>query len=450
MTTPKTWVVAALALLLAGAPLRAQDEPAEAPVRQLVEKPVDAPAAEKPKANPLTNSAADGFVLQSENGDFKLQLRGLVQFDGRFFPGDPDDLLLNNFLVRRARPIFLGTVARYFDFNFTPDFGGGTTVIQDAYLVARVSPKLAVRIGKFKPPIGMEHLQSDAQLPFIERALAASLVPSRDVGVQIGGDLANGVLSYAAGVFNGTPDGASVDTDTSDGKALVGRVVISPFKAGKSALSGLGFGIAGSTEKQSGTTATLAGYRTGGQNSFFSYSAGVAPAGTRRRGSAELSYFSGPVGILAEYVKSEASVLKTTTIAATATTPARTATTGPFTVENHAWQATATVFVSGGTAGYDGPKIKTPLDPAKGQWGALQLAARVNQFTADGDTFANNFADVTRSARKATAWGVGLNWYANKNIKQMVGFERTTFEGGAAKGDRKAENALFMRAQLSF
>ena len=446
MTTAKTWAVAALALLLPGTLLRAQEEPPEPPVGPSVEKP----AAEKPEANPLTTSAADGFVLQSENGDFKLQLRGLVQFDGRFYPGDAEDLLINNFLLRRARPIFQGTVARYFDFNFTPDFGGGTTVIQDFYLVAKVSPRLAVRIGKFKPPIGIEHLQSDQYLPFIERALAASLVPNRDVGVQVSGDLAKGVLSYAVGVFDGTPDGASVDTDTNDGKAPVGRLVLSPFKRGKSALKGLGFGIAGSTEKQSGATATLAGYRTGGQNSFFSYSAGVASAGTRRRVSPELSYFGGPVGILAEYVKSEATVLKITTTAATATTPAKTVTRGPFTFENHSWQATATVFVTGDISGYDGPRIKKPLGPAKGQWGALQLAARVNQFEADADTFANGFADTARSARKATAWGVGLNWYVNRNIKQMVSFERTTFEGGAAQGDRKAENALFIRSQLSF
>ena len=31
-----------------------------------------------------------------------------------------------------------------------------------------------------------------------------------------------------------------MDTDTNDGKALVGRLVLSPFKAGKSALKGLG------------------------------------------------------------------------------------------------------------------------------------------------------------------------------------------------------------------
>ena len=73
-------------------------------------------------------------------------------------------------------------MGKNFDFNFTPDFGGGTAVIQDAYLVVQYSPSSALRAGKFKPPIGLEHLQSDRDLAFIERAFPSSLEPNRDVG----------------------------------------------------------------------------------------------------------------------------------------------------------------------------------------------------------------------------------------------------------------------------
>ena len=52
--------------------------------------------------------------------------------------------------------------------------------------------------------------------------------------------------------------------------------------------------------------------------------------------------------------------------------------------------------------------------------------------------------------RKAFAWAVGLNWYLNRNVKEVFDYERTTFTGGAAGGDRPAENALFFRTQLSF
>jgi phosphate-selective porin OprO/OprP len=75
----------------------------------------------------------------------------------------------------------------------------------------------------------------------------------------------------------------------------------------------------------------------------------------------------------------------------------------------------------------------------------------VNGFEADADTFAKGYADPSKSARRATAWALGLNWYLNRNVKQALSFERTTFRGGAAGGtDRAAENALVVRAQVSF
>lgn len=407
---------------------------------------------ETPKGAPVVAAASsDGFSIQTEDGAFKLQLKGLVQFDGRFFLDDKDNVLTNNFLVRRARPILQGSVGKSFEFNFTPDFGGGTAVILDAYAVAKKSPALALRAGKFKPPIGVEHLQSDPDLLFIERAFPSGLEPNRDVGVQLGGDLAKGVVSYAAGVFDGTPDGASVDFDTNDGKALVGRFVLSPFKAGKSALKGLAIGVSASTEKQSGVIAPIAVYRTGGQNLFFGYNSSVAPAGTRSRWSPELSFFGGPVGILAEYVESSAELQKTTTTTATPTTPSTSTTSGPFTFDNTAWQVAASILVTGDPASYRGPTIKRPFDPSKGRWGALQIVARYNEFKADPDTFTKGFADVTKSASKATAWGIGVNWFLNKNLKQAISFERTTFADGAPNGaDRPAENALLIRSELKF
>jgi hypothetical protein len=35
-------------------------------------------------------------------------------------------------------------------------------------------------------------------------------------------------------------------------------------------------------------------------------------------------------------------------------------------------------------------------------------------------------------------------------VKQVVSYERTSFEGGASGGDRQAENVVFLRTQLAF
>jgi phosphate-selective porin OprO/OprP len=386
----------------------------------------------------VSASAADGFAIAADG--FKLQFKGLVQFDGRFYLQDTAGTAVDSFLLRRARPILQGTVGGCFDFNFTPDFGVGSAVIQDAYAVARISRPLAIRVGKFKPPIGLEHLQSDAHLLFPERALPASLEPNRDVGVQLQGELASAVLAYAAGVFNGTSDGASLDWDNNDGKSVVGRVVVSPFAARRSLLRGLGVGFAASTERQS-SSSSLSSYRTAGQQAFLAYVQGVAADGSRRRLSPELSFFAGRFGLLAEHVSSKGWLRK-----AGDETGNRRAL-----IANRAWQVTASVFLTADEAGYDGPKLSRPLDAAKRQWGGVQLAARVNGFDADGSAFELGLVDPKRSARSARAFGVVLSWYLSRNLRETLSYERTRFVGGAAGGaDRPPENALIVRTQLAF
>ncbi len=392
-------------------------------------------AAAKPADAPKVTAGPEGFVLQSASGDYRLQLRGYVQFDGRFFSSDEGRLATDSFLLRRVRPIFAGTVGRHFEFQIMPDFGVGTTVLQDAWLDVNYSPKARVRVGKFKSPVGLERLQSATALSFVERAYPTAIVPNRDLGVMLHGDLAGGVVAYAAGLFDGAPNGGSVDGDLNDGKDVAGRVFLSPFKRGQSALKGLGFGIAGTTGKQSGA---LPAYRSAGQVSLLTIVSGVTADGTRNRLSPQLSFYSGRFGLMAEYAWSESWVKQ-----------AATGTRAQFTGE--AWQATATVSLTGEPASYSGVRPREAFEPEKGKWGALELAARVNGLEIGTDAFREGIVDPAKSVRKAFAWAVGLNWCLSRNVKQVVDFERTTFTGGAEGAtDRPAENAFFIRTQVSF
>jgi phosphate-selective porin OprO/OprP len=402
----------------------------------LLAAPAAVPADEaKPAEPPKVTAGPEGFVLQSSSGDYRLQLRGYVQFDGRFFASGAGALAVDTFVLRRVRPVFSGTVGRHFDFQIMPDFGGGVTVLQDAWLDAKYSPHVQVRVGKFKSPVGLERLQSATALTFVERAFPTVLVPNRDVGVVLHGDLAGGVVAYAAGVLDGAPDGGSVDLDLNDGKDVVGRVFLSPFKRGSTALKALGFGIAGTTGKQTGA---LPAYRSGGQVSLLTLVQGITADGTRNRLSPQLSFYSGRFGLLAEYAWSESWVKKAST-----GTRAR--------FSGSAWQATATLSLTGEKASYSGVRPRVAFEPGKGTWGALELAARVHGLELGTEAFREDLLDPAKSIRKAFAWAVGVNWYLNGNVKQVVDFERTTFRAGAADGaDRPAENALFIRTQVSF
>lgn len=400
-------------------------------------------AAEKAKTAGTATAGKDGFSLRSADGNFQLRLRGYVQADGRFFLDDEERPGTDTFLLRRVRPIFEGTLWKNFGFRIMPDFGGGQTVLQDAYLDIRFNPAIQLRAGKFKPPVGLERLQSGSELLFVERAFPTNLVPNRDVGIQLGGDVAAGGLAWAVGVFNGVPDGGSGDADTNDGKDVAARLFFTPFVKGTGPWKGLGFGVGASSGTQEGTLTApgLPSFRTPAQQTFFSYRAdGTAPNtviadGDRTRVSPQGYFYRGPFGLLAEYAVSEQEVRRADVVES---------------LSHSAWQVAASWVLGGsGEASFKSVNPKKNFDPAAGTWGAFELALRYSALELDDATFPL-FANPASSASAADAWAVGFNWYFNRNIKLNLDYEQTQFEGGAAAGDREDEKILFSRFQVSF
>jgi phosphate-selective porin OprO and OprP len=401
-------------------------------------------AAAKDKAT-VTASGKDGFSIKSADGKYVLKLRGYAQADGRFFGGDDATATPNTFFLRRARPIVEATVGKYFGFRIMPDFAQGQTVLFDAYGDVNLTPAFALRLGKFKPPVGLERLQSATDVAFAERGLPTNLVPNRDIGLQVGGDIHTGVLTYAVGVFNGVVDLGNGDGDLNDSKDLDARVFLQPITKGP--LRGLGIGIAGTTGTEqgglSGTTLSsgLPAYRSPGQQTVFRFRADAAAPlnsvladGGRNRLVPQGYFYSGPFGVQGEYALSRQEVRL-----------------GPSTAEltHKAWQASGSFFLTGETAGFRSPTPKKVFDPTQHAFGALELVARYGELDLDDDAFPI-FASPTSSVSKEKSAGVGLNWYLNKQIKVAVNYEHTTFDGGAADGDRKSEDFFVTRFQHSF
>ena len=78
-------------------------------------------AATVAKAQPKISLGAGGFSFSSADSNFVATLHGLVQVDSRTFRHDNNLPGNDSILLRRARPIFSGTVYHDFDFQFTPD-----------------------------------------------------------------------------------------------------------------------------------------------------------------------------------------------------------------------------------------------------------------------------------------------------------------------------------------
>ena len=430
-------MAAAVALFGPGAgSWAADDELVVQPVSTRAEKAnAKRPENEEPKDAPSRVAAnEDGFTIQSEDGSFKLKLSGHLQGDARFYASDRGHLGINSFLLRRVRPIVQGTVGQYFDFNLTPDFALGQAVIQDAFLDTRFSDAFRIKVGKFKSPVGYELLDADATLTVVERGLPIDLVPNRDIGLELHGELGGGVVSYQAGVFNGAVDGGSLDADTNDGKDLEGRLFLEPFKNSSSAtFKGLGIGIAGTTGKQLGAVPT---FKTVGQVTFFSYGQSVTADGTRTRVAPQAAYDHGPLHVFGEWVSSRQRLRKS----ASETLEAR----------NTSWQAFAALVLTGERLERGWVTPKRSFDPAKGAFGAVALAVRCSRLDVDDAIFAAGYADPSKSARSSKQWGVAIDWYLTHNVKYIASYDQTTFMGGAASANREAENAIMLRAQVSF
>lgn len=423
-----------------------------------------AEAAEaRQKEAPIVSIGSSGFTFSSADTNFVLKVRGIVQGDTRTF-FDDNTLSEGNegFFLRRARPIIEGTVFRDFDYQFVPDFGGSSVQIFDANITYRLQPEVRFKVGKFKSPVGYEHLLQDANLGFNERSFVSTLVPSRQIGFQTEGDVFQGRLSYAAGVFNSTGDGkVAGNADFGDEPEFAARLSFRPFsKSGNEWLRGLDLGVSGSYSQissnlaglPSSTGGTRPGYTTPGLQQFYAYnspSGNVVADGVHWRFAPHATYLRGPFGFLGEYILTGQSVLNATTLRRDE-------------LNHTAWQVAAQWVLTGEPASFTGIAPLRPFRPADGAWGAWQLVARYSVFDADDDSF-QGFSSPLTSATGANSWAVGINWWLNRNLRLLTSFSLTSFDGGGSVSPadpttqippgtitHQDEKALFTRLQLAF
>lgn len=399
-----------------------------------------------------------------KKGDFKIRFKGLVQADLRAYTDDQTPRFNDTFTLRRLRPMFEGSFGKLVGFRLTPEFAGAggaeSASLVDAYIDLKFDPAATLRIGKVKGPVALERLRSGGSLSFVERGFPTELAPNRDLGAQLQGELFGSTVNYSLGVYNGTADGRDVTGNDVDNKKELGaRLFVEPFRNEPGFFQNLGLGVGssfGSKDQGSANAANansfLPRYRTPGQNLFFSYrsavaatpnanppvaaSTGVYADGDHTRSSPQFYFYRNAFGLLGEYIGSEQELH----INASSDK-----------LKNTAWQIVTSYVLTGEDAGFHGvAKSSAPYAVGGPGWGALELAARYGELKIDGEAFPV-FANINSSARKASAYTVGVNWVLNSNVKIVINYSHTSFDGGAANGaDRDDEKAIFSRVQLSF
>jgi len=401
-------------------------------------------AAEKAKTTSSVSADGNGFVIQSGQSDsgegasdFRLRVGADVQTDVRTFYGKSNVSLLDQILLRRVRPTFSGTVFKYIDFFIRPDFGQGQVVIYDVYAQLNYFSMANLRVGKFKPPVGLERLQEDDNTSFIERGLPTLLVPSRDIGYQLSGDLVKRRVNYSVGVFNGVADNGLSDASVSDHRDYAARLFLTPFQPDANLLSGLGVGIGSSFGNDDNIP--LPSYKTFGQNTFFTFASGVTSMGHRDRLAPQMYYYLGPFGLLSEYTLAEEGFQKGT---------------GASTVRRdiafRSWQVQLSYLLTREKKVFGTLTPRRAFDPRNGGWGAFELAARTGDWSAERGIYNYAFALPTASPRDAREWVAAFNWYLNRIFRISLDYGYTKFEDGATNGNRSPERALLERFQINF
>ena len=404
----------------------------------------------------FVTAGSNGFWLRSSDSNFTLRLQGVGQFDGHYYqsvnPGQKD-----SFTIRRLRLIESGSVFKDYDYYVQTDFGAlnsatatNNSFLQDAYVNVHYWPGLQFQAGKFKEPVGLEIQPADANLWFVERDYPTELVPNRNVGFEVHGDLFNNTLYYAAGAFNGVSDGGSGDIETgANSKDVTARIFARPFtNSSIAALKGFGLGLGTSYGYEAGST--LPSFATLGRQTFFSYTNGatasVAEAGDHLRLVPQGWYFWGPAGLYWEYAgSSEKFALKTTKRQEAF-------------FDTKAWEVSGSWFLTGEENALFAPPA--PLHPFRvngSGLGAWQLTARVGGLSLDDAAFAKKADYATAgSAQHATTWGVGLNWFLNRNIKWILEYEQSSFgfapgyQAGKGTAAAQDEKVLLTRLQFAF
>ena len=402
--------------------------------------------ADQPIGNgPGAGTTADfpnGFTIRSKDGNFVLHIGADLQIDNRTYYGTGATGDTDTVVIRRARPTLFGTVYKYVDFFFRPDFGLGTTALYDAFIQLNYIPWLQIRVGKFKPPIGLERLQNDDNTDFVERGLPTLLVPYRDIGFQVGANLFQDRLAYQVGVFDGVPD-LSIGTDTavSSHRDYAGRLFLTPFAPNKNLLQGLGVGIAASGGNTDGEALPI--YRTFGQEAFFTFASGVAVAGHRTRLAPQAYYYVGSFGLVSEYGLNEEGFQKSNVRR---------------NIAIRAYQVEASYILTGEKKGFGGVAPKRNFDLLHrrnngGGWGAVELVVRLGDWEAERGIYDYGLASDATSPRHLHEWAGGVNWSLNRLVRISGDYANTAFGGGAAAsagGNKLPEKVFILRFQLNF
>lgn len=406
-------------------------------------------------------------TFASADGAFKASLRTVLQFDAAHYSVSPlttaNDLASGtNF--RRARIGIDGTAFKVWNYGIWADFGGSggeTPVLNQAWVeYAGWKPfglknPVRIRAGAWATPTGLEDATSNTDGLFLERPAVAEMV--RNLGGGDGrtgfGVFTNGDRWYASAVLTGAVVGIPTTPEFAEQTSFLGRIALDPIHGSdydvhiggnfqdiiEVADTAPGAAVTRQIRLRERPELRVDGTRLVDTNNI--NADGLRAYGAEAGASFRNLYVAG------EYYWID--VNRTGGVGAAAFNPSFSGwyVQGAWTVtgERHPWSAA--------NGGFSGVRPAHVFDPAKGAWGAWEIAGRYSVLDLDasaGVGGATPPGGVRGGVQKITT--VGLNWYPNNTIRFLLDYQWVDVNKLSPTGVQSGETShqLSVRSQVAF
>lgn len=431
--------------------------------------PAAAPAKAETSATKVSISGGKP-VIASSDGRFTARLHGVMQLDmAKYFQDDdlPASVTARDLgggaNFRRARIGIDGKLFGDFDYNVLFDFGGAGSEdagrVQELWIQYSGFDPFKIRVGAFAPPLGLEDAASTNGSLFPERPAVAEIARGlaggdKRIGAGVIGSgerwLASAILTGAtASGINTAASGFNAPTyDEQQGFALrlagtplVGdgwllhtglnaSVITQPSDAGDSASPRYGVRLRERPELRVDGTRLV---DTGNFDADGAHAYGFELAFQRKNLMFQGEYFD--LGV-----------------------DRRNPAAGVSDPSFSGWYLEGGWVLTGearkydtGTHAFSAPSVAKPFDPAAGDWGAWELAARYSTVDLDSNADSAVVANRVRGGEQ-TIWSLGVNWFPNPAVKFMLGVQDVSVERRNAAGLPLDQDyrSLNLRSQFAF
>lgn len=382
-------------------------------------------------------------TFRTGDGLFTFAIRGRAHLDmAAYNQSEGDKTKAGNTTLdggenfRRAELGIEGTLMKDWAYKLNIQFGGsgaeGNGFIKDAYLAYNgfkpFGADLAIKAGAIQTPMTLDDSTSSNDITFMERATAANLATSLGAGdgrMSYGAELSTGMV-YASAFYT-TEVVTTTLNSSNEGSNVVARLAANFQPIEK---SNIHVGASGTYALDPQGSVRFRDRPELRVDETRLIDTGAIAADEAYEYGPELAASYGPVRVQGEYY--------------VYTVDRKGALSD---VDFNAWYLQASWVLTGeeykydkAVAAYKGVKPASPFTPGGGI-GAVELAARYSQ---------TDLNDANIFGGKEDIWTIGVNWYANNNVRLMLNYLNVSVDDRSVLNNNFGHDAYAARLQFAF